>query len=65
MQKITNLYNLLDFDRIYNKVTAHDLAGELDDWEPDRLHPGPWAHTKYADHLVEFSQRKGLFNEHH
>jgi hypothetical protein len=65
MQKITNLYNLLDFDRIYNDVTAHDLAGELDDWEQDRLHPGPWAHTKYADHLVEFSQRKGLFNEHH
>jgi hypothetical protein len=62
LERFTSLYNLLDFGKIVNDTTPHEIAKSIDSWDSDQMHPGPQAHEIFAQHLTEFIEHKKILH---
>lgn len=61
LSPFAHLYQQLDFNHIVNDHTVFHFAEKLDNWESDRVHPGPDAHRAYWDYLAAvIAERKLL-----
>jgi hypothetical protein len=60
LNKISTLYDALDFDYIANEHCIYDFGKRLDSWAHDKLHPGLEAHSAYAKYPLQEIQKRSL-----